>query len=77
MHGFLAQPTSVSSALDAGRGAAFDYETGSPYANSLFGGAGLGFRLGEQLTGSIFYNINMAGANFLNNIISADLNVDF
>jgi len=77
MHEFLAQPTSVSSALDAGRGAAFDYETGSPYANSLFGGAGLGFRLGEQLTGSIFYNINMAGANFLNNIISADLNVAF
>ena len=77
MHEFLAQPTSVSSALDAGRGAAFDYETGSPYANSLFGGAGLGFRLGEQLTGSIFYNINMAGANFLNNIISADLNVSF
>jgi uncharacterized protein with beta-barrel porin domain len=77
MHEFLAQPISVSSALDAGRGAAFDYETGSPYANSLFGGAGLGFRLGEQLTGSIFYNVNMAGANFLNNIISADLNVAF
>lgn len=77
MHEFLAQSASVSSALDAGRGTSFDYETGAPYANSLFGGAGLGFRFGEQLTGSIFYNINMAGADFLNNIISADLNVAF
>jgi len=77
MHDFLAQPASVSSALDAGRGASFDYETGSPYANSLFGGAGLGFRWGEQLGGSIFYNVNMAGTNFLNNIISADVNFAF
>jgi uncharacterized protein with beta-barrel porin domain len=77
MHEFLAQPLDITSRLDAGRGAAFDYATGTPYADSLFAGAGLGFRLGEQFTGSFFYNVNMAGTDYVNNIISADLNYAF
>jgi uncharacterized protein with beta-barrel porin domain len=77
MHEFLAQPLDITSRLDAGRGASFDYSTGTPYADSLFAGAGLGFRLGEQFTGSIFYNVNFAGTDYVNNIISADLNYAF
>ena len=69
IHEFLAQPLSASSSLDGGRGASMGYETASLYQNSLFAGAGLGFRFGEQFTGSLFYNVNLADSNFINNII--------
>jgi outer membrane autotransporter protein len=77
MHEFLNGGETISSALDGGRGSSFDYQTGSTYADSLFAGAGLGLKFGEQVTASLFYNINFAGEAFLNNIISADVSVAF
>ncbi len=77
MHEFLAQPLSITSALDGGRGASFEYETGGTYTDSLFAGAGLGIQLGERFTASLFYNINFSGTEYVNNIIGADLNVAF
>lgn len=77
MHEFLNGGETLTSSLDGGRGPSFDYQTGSTYADSLFAGAGLGMKIGDQITASLFYNVNFAGESFLNNIISADLNVAF
>lgn len=77
MHEFLNGGETLTSSLDGGRGPSFDYQTGSTYADSLFAGAGLGVKIGDQITASLFYNVNFAGDSFLNNIISADLNVAF
>jgi fibronectin-binding autotransporter adhesin len=77
VHEFLAQPLSISSALDGGRASSFNYETGDTNTDSLFGGAGIGLRLGDRLTASLFYNINFSGSEYINNIIGADLNVAF
>ena len=77
MHEFLNSGETLSTSLDGGRGASFDYETGSTYADSLFAGAGLGLKIGNQITASLFYNINFGGDSFINNIISTDVNVAF
>jgi outer membrane autotransporter protein len=77
MHEFLNDSRNIGAALDGGSGANFDYATGDPYFNSVFGGAGVSTQIGENITGSLFYNVNFGSENFLNNIISAGLNVSF
>ena len=77
MHEFLNGSRNISSALDAGAGPSFDYQTAVPYANSVFGGVGVSAKFGDRWTASMFYNVNFGAAGYTNNIISTSLNFAF
>ncbi|MEN9468538.1 MAG: hypothetical protein RL630_271 [Verrucomicrobiota bacterium] len=77
MHEFLNDSTPITSRLDGGTGASFGYETADPYRDSIFGGVGVSAKIGENMTGSIFYNVNFGSSQFLNNIISVDFGLAF
>jgi fibronectin-binding autotransporter adhesin len=77
MHEFLNNSRNISSALDGGNGASFDYETESPYRNSVFAGAGVSARFGDRWSASVFYNVNFGSENYTNNIISTSLGFSF
>ncbi len=77
MHEFLNNSRNINSSLDGGSGPSFDFETGDPYRDSMFAGAGVTAQFGERLTGSFFYNVNFGSQNYTNNIISAGLNISF
>ena len=77
MHEFLNNPRNISSALDGGSGPTFGYETGTPYRNSVFAGAGLSAQIGDQWNASVFYNVNFGAQTYLENSISASLNFAF
>ena len=77
MHEFLNNPSTISSSLDGGSGPSFDYQTAAPYRDSVFGGVGVSAKVGENITGSIFYDVNFGSGEFLNNIISADFGIAF
>jgi outer membrane autotransporter protein len=77
MHEFLNNSRNIGAALDGGSGPEFDFATGDPYRDSLFGGAGVTAQFGESLSGSVFYNVNFGSQNFSSNIISAGLNLSF
>ena len=77
MHEFLNGSRNISSALDAGAGPSFGYQTAAPYANSVFGGAGVSAKFGDRWTASMFYNVNFGAAGYTNNIISTSLNFAF
>jgi outer membrane autotransporter protein len=48
MHEFLNNSRNISSALDGGNGAFFDYETEAPYRNRVFGVAGISAKFGDR-----------------------------
>jgi outer membrane autotransporter protein len=77
MHEFLNDSSTISSSLDGGSGPSFDYQTADPYRDSIFGGVGVSAKVGENITGSIFYNVNFGSEQFLNNIISVDFGLAF
>jgi outer membrane autotransporter protein len=77
MHEFLNNSRNISSALDGGNGASFDYETEAPYRNSIFGGVGVSAKVGDRWNASVFYNVNFGSENYTNNIISTSLNFAF
>ena len=77
MHEFLNNPRNISSSLDGGNGASFDYETSAPYRNSVFGGFGISAKFADRWTASVFYNVNFGGEGYTNNIISASLGLSF
>ena len=76
-HEFLNDPRTMSASLDGGNGASFDYQTTDPYRDSVFAGVGATAQFGENLSGSIFYNINFGSLTYQNNTISAGLNLSF
>ena len=76
-HEFLNYARTMSAGLDAGNGPSFDYQTTAPYRDSVFAGVGATAQFGENLSGSIFYNINFGSQTYQNNIISAGLNLSF
>ncbi len=77
MHEFLNNSRNISSALDGGNGASFDYETEAPYRNSIFGGVGVSAKVGDRWNASVFYNVNFGSENYTNNIISTSLGFSF
>jgi outer membrane autotransporter protein len=77
MHEFLNNSRNISSALDGGNGASFDYETEAPYRNSVFGGVGVSAKVGDRWNASVFYNVNFGSENYSNNIISTSLGFSF
>ena len=77
MHEFMNNPRNINSALDGGSGPAFGYETGAPYRNSVFAGAGLSAQIGDRWNASVFYNVNFGAQTYLENSISASLNFAF
>jgi outer membrane autotransporter protein len=77
MHEFLNNSRNISSALDGGNGASFDYETEAPYRNSIFGGVGVSAKVGDRWNASVFYNVNFGSENYTNNIISTSLGFAF
>jgi len=77
MHEFLNNPRNISSSLDGGSGASFDYETSAPYRNSVFGGAGISAKIGDRWSASVFYNVNFGAEGYTNNIISTSLGFSF
>jgi hypothetical protein len=77
MHEFLNNPRNISSSLDGGNGASFDYETSAPYRNSVFGGAGISAKFADRWSASVFYNVNFGAAGYTNNIISTSLGLAF
>jgi outer membrane autotransporter protein len=76
-HEFLNNPRTMNAALDGGNGPSFDYETTDPYRNSVFAGAGVTAQFGKNLSGSLFYNVNFGSQTYLNNMVSAGLNLSF
>jgi outer membrane autotransporter protein len=76
-HEFLNNARNINASLDGGSGASFDYETTDPYRDSVFAGAGVTAQFGENLSGSLFYNINFGSQTYQNNMISAGLNFSF
>jgi len=76
-HEFLNNPRNINASLDAGSGAAFDFETTDPYRDSVFAGAGVTAQFGKNLSGSVFYNINFGSQTYQNNMVSAGLNISF
>jgi outer membrane autotransporter protein len=76
-HEFLNNPRNISSSLDGGSGAAFDFETSDPYRDSVFAGAGVTAQFGKNLSGSVFYNINFGSQTYQSNMVSAGLNFSF
>jgi autotransporter-associated beta strand protein len=77
MHEFLNNSRNISSALDGGNGASFDYETEASYRNSVFGGVGVSAKVGDRWNASVFYNVNFGSENYTNNIISTSLGFSF
>jgi outer membrane autotransporter protein len=77
MHEFLNNPRNISSALDGGSGASFDYETSAPYRNSVFGGVGISAKFADRWSASVFYNVNFGAEGYTNNIISTSLGFSF
>ncbi len=76
-HEFMNNARTMSASLDAGNGPSFDYETPTPYRDSVFAGVGATAQFGENLSGSIFYNINFGSATYQSNMISTSLNFSF
>jgi len=76
-HEFMNNARTMSASLDAGSGSSFDYETPAPYRNSVFSGVGATAQFGENISGSIFYNINFGSATYQSNMISTGLNFSF
>jgi outer membrane autotransporter protein len=77
MHEFLNNPRNISSSLDGGSGASFDYETSAPYRNSVFGGVGISAKFADRWSASVFYNVNFGAEGYTNNIISTSLGFSF
>ena len=77
MHEFLNNPRNISSSLDGGNGASFDYETSAPYRNSVFGGVGISAKFADRWSASVFYNVNFGAEGYTNNIISTSLGFSF
>jgi fibronectin-binding autotransporter adhesin len=77
MHEFLNNPRNISSSLDGGADPSFDYETETPYRDSVFGGVGVSARFGERWNASAFYNVNFGAEGYTNNIISTSLGFSF
>jgi outer membrane autotransporter protein len=77
MHEFLNNPRNITSSLDGGNGASFDYETSAPYRNSVFGGAGISAKFADRWSASVFYNVNFGAEGYSNNIISTSLGFSF
>jgi outer membrane autotransporter protein len=77
MHEFLNNPRNISSSLDGGNGASFDYETSAPYRNSVFGGVGISAKFADRWSASVFYNVNFGAEGYTNNIISTSLVFSF
>jgi outer membrane autotransporter protein len=77
MHEFMNNPATITSALDGGAGPSFDYETETPYRDSVFGGVGVSARFGERWNASAFYNVNFGAAGYTNNIISTTVGFSF
>ena len=67
MHEFLNNPRNISSSLDGGNGASFDYETRAPYRNSVFGGVGISAKFADRWSASVFYNVNFGAEGYTNN----------
>jgi outer membrane autotransporter protein len=76
-HEFLNNARTMSASLDGGNGPSFDYETTALYRDSVFAGAGVTAQFGENLSGSIFYNINFGSETYQSNMISTGLNFSF
>jgi outer membrane autotransporter protein len=76
-HEFLNNPRTMSASLDGGNGPSFDYQTTAPYRNSVFSGVGATAQFGENLSGSIFYNVNFGSETYQSNTISTSLNFSF
>ena len=76
-HEFLNNARNNNASLDGGNGEAFDFETGDPYRNSVFAGAGVTAQFGKNLSGSVFYNINFGSQTYQSNMISAAVNLSF
>ena len=77
MHEFLNGPRNISSSLDGGNGASFDYKTSAPYRNSVFGGVGISAKFADRWSASVFYNVNFGAEGYTNNIISTSLGFAF
>jgi outer membrane autotransporter protein len=77
MHEFLNNSRTINSALDGGNGPSFGYDTGDPYRDSVFAGAGVSAKFDKDWTASLFYNINFGAQTYQNNIVSAGLNLAF
>ena len=76
-HEFLNNARNINASLDGGNGAAFDFETGDPYRNSVFAGAGVTAQFGERWNASVFYNVNFGSQTYQSNMVSAGLNFSF
>ena len=76
-HEFLNNARNINASLDGGNGSAFDFETGDPYRNSVFAGAGVTAQFGERWNASLFYNVNFGSQTYQSNMISAGLNFSF
>ena len=76
-HEFLNNARNINASLDGGNGAAFDFETGDPYRDSVFAGAGITAQFGERWNASLFYNVNFGSQTYQSNMVSAGLNFSF
>ena len=76
-HEFLNNSRNINASLDGGNGESFDFATSDPYRSSVFSGAGVTARFGKDISGSVFYNVNFGSQHYVNNIISASMNISF
>jgi outer membrane autotransporter protein len=76
-HEFLNNTRIINASLEGDRGTSFNYETADPYRNSAFAGVGVAVQVGQNLSGSVFYNINFGSQTYQNNMVSAALSLSF
>ena len=76
-HEFLQNPTNFSSRLEAGEGGAFDTSTVAPSRDSVFAGAGVSVRIGENWNTNIFYNANFGQQDNISHMVSVGAGVKF
>ena len=74
---FMNGSHNISASLDGGSGSSFDFKTNAPYGSSAFAGAGVSAQFGESWSGAIFYNVSFGSQHFVNNSISASVNLAF
>lgn len=72
-HEFLQNSTTISSNLDGGAGAGFDYSTISPSRDSVFAGVGLITQIGRSWNASVYYNSDFGSATSNTQIVSASV----
>jgi fibronectin-binding autotransporter adhesin len=76
-HEFLNNPRLIGAALDGGTGPGFNYETAAPDRDSVFAGAGITARFGNNLNAFFYYNADFARSDFLSHAVSTGIGIRF